>query len=68
MPHEEQVSIRLPSDLVKRAEKLVPRLEKETEFAAWRISRAAVLRLAVARGLEALEEQYGTRRGAGTKR
>lgn len=66
--NETQVSIRVPNDLVKRAEKLVPRLSKDPEYSTWRISRAAVLRLAVARGLDALEEQFGTKpKGSGKR-
>ena len=58
MAHEEQVSIRLPTDLVQRAEALVTKMAQDTEYQAWRISRTSVLRLALIHGLEGLEQRY----------
>lgn len=56
---ESPVVLRLPSELVSRAEFLRPMIEKDPELRAWgRVSRSAVLRLAILKGLEALETQY----------
>jgi hypothetical protein len=57
--NETSITLRLPTDLLDRAEALVPRLEADPELATFgRVSRAAVLRLAFLRGLAILEEQY----------
>lgn len=65
MPNEVQVSLRLPSDLVERAEVLVERLRKEPDNVILGVTRADVLRLALARGIVALEEET---RAKGAKR
>lgn len=54
---EAQTSLRLPQDLLDRADLLVGRLGDTTEAlaAGGRWGRAAVLRLALARGLAELE-------------
>jgi len=57
--NDAQVAIRLPEDFLERADKLVARMEKDPALSAWRVSRSAVLRQAVQKGLEALEAQYG---------
>lgn len=57
MPNEVQVSLRLPSDLIERAEALVDRLRKEPDNVILGVTRADVLRLALARGIVALEEE-----------
>jgi hypothetical protein len=51
--NEEQVSIRLPKALLKRAEKLAA----DPEHAVLGVTRAGVLRLALLRGIEALEAE-----------
>lgn len=53
--NEEQVSIRLPPALLERADKLTRKLSADPAHAAFRVTRAAVLRLALIRGIEALE-------------
>ena len=61
--HDTQVTMRLPTDLVKRADALIGKLRKVPELKTWgRVSRAAVLRLAILHGLEALEKEYGGKR------
>ena len=57
--NERQVSIRLPSDVVDRAEALVPALSRLPAHAAFRVERATVLKLALMRGLELLEREHG---------
>ena len=57
MPNEVQVSLRLPSDLIERAEALVENLRKEPDNVILGLTRADVLRLALARGIGALEEE-----------
>ncbi|MCB9797102.1 MAG: hypothetical protein H6741_30825 [Alphaproteobacteria bacterium] len=59
MPSKVQIAIRLPSELIDRADALIPSLEQDSEFYTWgRVSRAAVIRLAVLRGLEVLEQEH----------
>jgi hypothetical protein len=53
-----QISMRLPSDLVERAEAMATVLAKVPEFKLWRMSRQAVIRLALSKGLDALEAQH----------
>ena len=60
--HESPTSIRLPDDSLKRAERLVPRLNKMPVYAAMGMTRHKVLRLAVAKGLEALEAEVKRQR------
>lgn len=49
------VALNLPPDLLRRAEALVYRLGTLPEYLLWRMDRAAVLRLALERGLDELE-------------
>jgi len=64
--------LRLPSDALARAEALIPALAKDPMLrAAGRgVSRSVVLRLAVLRGLDSLEAEYGpaTKAGKSSKR
>jgi uncharacterized protein (TIGR02266 family) len=65
MPSEEDVvSVRLPRELLRRADKLIPRLKADDALNPFglRASRSAVLRMALVRGLAVLEERYGMRR------
>ena len=52
------VGLRLPKDFLKRADALIRPLQSTDVGAAGSLSRAKVLRLAVARGLEALESEH----------
>lgn len=57
-------SVRLPSDLMERAEALVPLMKQDGELAAFgRVSKSAVVRLALHRGLVSLEDQYSKKKG-----
>lgn len=67
MSNEVQISLRMPKDVIKRADRLLPRLQQVPEFSAGRQSRAAVLRLALLRGLDELERRH-LQRGTGGKR
>lgn len=59
------ITVRLPQSFVDRADALIANLAKEEEsLLLGRVSRSIVLRLAVLRGLEALEAQVA-RRGSG---
>ena len=50
----------LPQDLVDRAARLVPAMEQDVKVVAQgRVSRASVLRVAIAEGVELLEQRYG---------
>lgn len=55
---DKQIALRLEEVYVDRADALVPIMESIPEMAAMRVTRAAVLRLAIMRGLDALEAQY----------
>lgn len=56
-------SIRLPQDLLKLADALVPRLQGDPTVGRLGIvTRARVLTLALARGLAALDAEYPTQR------
>lgn len=58
MANDVQISMRLPRPLVDRAEALVLTVGQDPTFTAWRVTKAAVLRLALAEGLERLEKRY----------
>ncbi len=67
---QEGQPVRVPGELLDRADKLVPILSTDPELRAWgRVSRASVIRLALLRELEVLErravktEANGNRRG-----
>jgi hypothetical protein len=50
------VTLRLPKSLLQRADALMPALRSNSDiFVVGRLSRSVVLRLAVLRGLEAME-------------
>jgi hypothetical protein len=50
------VTLRLPKQLLQRADALIPALRTNSDiFVVGRLSRSVVLRLAVLRGLEAME-------------
>lgn len=57
---EGQITIRLPQDLLDRADALIDRLSKLPEYRALRITRSVVLRLALDGGLGALEARLAT--------
>ncbi len=56
-------SLRLPQNLLDRADRLVSPIDKSGERdGALQTTRSDVLRIALARGLMELEYEYGTRR------
>lgn len=59
---EGQITIRLPQDLLDRADALIDRVSDLPEYRALRITRSVVLRLALDDGLESLEARLGARR------
>lgn len=61
MSNDQQIPIRLPTEIVERIDALVPLLASDPKLGAWRITRSAVMRQALLRGLEALEADYETR-------
>jgi hypothetical protein len=62
-------AIRLPPKLIERADALVPRLiELPTYQGMGRVDRSAVLRIALSRGLYALEREAGAPRGPRRRR
>jgi predicted DNA-binding protein len=63
MVHDTQVAIRLPREVVERARKLSKALAGRPDFAAWRMTPSAVMRLALLRGLDTLEAEAGKKGG-----
>jgi len=58
------VTLRLPKSLLQRADALMPALRSNSDvFVVGRLSRSVVLRLAVLRGLEAMEADTPIRTG-----
>lgn len=58
--NETPTTIRLPAEVLTRAEALVEVLQADPEAVKWgRISRSTVLRLAVVEGLKVLEQKHG---------
>lgn len=63
---EVTTTVRLPADMMTRIEALVPVVEQWPEFAVHgRVSRSAVIRLLLLRGLEAVEAETKGKRGRG---
>jgi len=56
---EQQITFRLPRDLLERADALIERVAELPEYRALRITRSVVLRLALDDGLGALEARLG---------
>jgi predicted DNA-binding protein len=57
MANDTQVAIRLPREAVARAGRLSKRLAGLPAYAAWRLTPAGVMRLAMLKGLDALEAE-----------
>ena len=64
MPQDGTLTLRIAkTDMIaERADALVPLLAKKPEYTAFRISRSVVLRIALQRGLDGLEEEFGKKR------
>ena len=63
MTTKEQVSIRLPPELLERFDKLTHQLAADPLRSPFGVTRAAVVRLALLRGIESLEaEMKGKKR------
>jgi hypothetical protein len=58
MPNDSQFVLRLPADMIARVEALVPKLGAAPSLGAFRVSRSAILRMALVRGLDELEREY----------
>ena len=57
MPND--IAVKLPAELVDRADALVPVFKGVPEMRVWsRVTRTAVIRLALLRGLESLEAEF----------
>jgi hypothetical protein len=57
-----QIALRVPADLLHRADALAPRLNRLPEHAArGAVKRSDVLRLALVRGLDVLEHELRAR-------
>lgn len=59
MGNDVQITLRVPADLLDRADALVPAMEGDDEInTLTRVARSTVLRLALLRGLQNLERKY----------
>jgi hypothetical protein len=57
MPND--IAVKLPAELVERADLLVPVFKEVPEMRVWsRVTRTALIRLALLRGLESLEAEF----------
>jgi len=58
--HDRQLMIRVPEEIIDRADALIPSMEKEQSerMLPARVSRSAVMRVALQKGLEQLEAEY----------
>lgn len=53
------LSVRVPPDLLKRADRLVAKLGRDARVTAiGAVSRSTIINLAIVRGLESLEAEY----------
>ncbi len=61
MPNDAAINLRVPKDVLSRADALMPALAQDPmlQAAGRGVSRSVVLRLAVLRGLDSLEAEYG---------
>jgi predicted DNA-binding protein len=57
MAMDRQTAIRLPGDALKRAERLARLLQQKPAYQGLRVTTAAVLRLAMLRGLDEMERE-----------
>jgi hypothetical protein len=58
-PSVAQTALRLPADILRRADALIPALSRTPTFAALgRVTRSTVLKLALMHGLDALEQEH----------
>jgi hypothetical protein len=54
-----QVALRIPTEALKRADALIPKVARDSTVAALgEITRSTILKLAVMRGLDALEKEH----------
>jgi hypothetical protein len=54
-----RLSLRVPRDLNRRVESLVPKIAKDRAVATFgKVTQSTVLKLALLRGLDALEQEY----------
>lgn len=53
------VGVRMPGEMLARIERLVPKLAKTDLAAAGEVTTSVVIRLALMRGLSALEKECG---------
>jgi len=54
-PADAQTALRLPGDFLTRADKLCSKISRDPMM---RVTRSAVLKMAIGRGLDALEQEY----------
>ncbi len=61
MSDEVVTSIRLPREILNRFEELIPamQVDSETALVFGKVSRSVVIRMALLRGLKALEGDFG---------
>lgn len=53
------LSVRIPDELTRRLDRLIPKIAKDQNVSTMgRVSRSAVVKLALLRGVAALEQEY----------
>jgi len=61
--NDKQLMLRVPEGLIDQADALVEPMSQLAEYRMFRMSRSAVMRLALERGLKELEEAHGGSEG-----
>jgi hypothetical protein len=54
---DRQIALRVTAETVKRAEQLVPVMQKQPEWEPFRMTASAVMRVALLKGLDRLETE-----------
>ena len=49
----------VPGDVNGRADALIPRMKADPSYAAFQVTRSAVLRMALTMGMRLMEKEYG---------
>ncbi|MEM8608350.1 MAG: hypothetical protein AAGF92_14660 [Myxococcota bacterium] len=67
VPMAETISFRAPNGTSDRAERLAKQLAEQPMFAGITFTKSRVYAMAIARGLDILEEEHGTKPKKGRK-
>ncbi len=56
--HDKAITLRLPQELLKRIDQLIPKIGSHGDYQAKTVNRSTVIRLALVRGLDHLEREF----------